>query len=129
MSTYIVFASFDKQKRCIVLFISCHSFKCRLLIALANFSGAAKDDKMKFAFMMYDEESTGSITHRELVKILRANHMAQSEAEVARKAETIIASLSKNDGTLSYDEMIVISKKFPNILFSTAGGLSSPTSP
>jgi serine/threonine-protein phosphatase 2B regulatory subunit len=100
-----------------------------LLIALANFSGAAKDDKMKFAFMMYDEESTGSITHRELVKILRANHMAQSEAEVARKAETIIASLSKNDGTLSFDEMIVISKKFPNILFSSAGGLSSPTSP
>jgi cytochrome oxidase assembly protein ShyY1 len=54
---------------------------------------------MKFAFVMYDEESTGSITHRELVKILRANHMARSEGEVARKAETIIAQCDKrNDG-------------------------------
>lgn len=94
------------------------------MIALANFLGAAKDDKMKFAFMMYDEESTGSITHRELVKILRANHMAKSEAEVARKAETIIASLSKNDGSLSYDDFVVVSKKFPNILFPTAGVLN-----
>ena len=100
-----------------------------MLIALANFSGAAKDDKMKFAFMMYDEESTGSITHRELVKILRANHMAKSEAEVARKAETIIASLSKNDGTLSYDDFVVVSKKFPNILFPVATGGITPTSP
>ena len=72
---------------------------------------------MKFAFMMYDEESTGYIAYRELIKILKANHMAKSEAEVARKAETIIASLSKNDGSLSFDDFVIVSKKFPNILF------------
>ncbi|KAL7549562.1 hypothetical protein ACHAWF_012833 [Thalassiosira exigua] len=89
-----------------------------LLIALANFTGAGKDDKMKFAFMLYDEESTGSITHRELVKILRANHMAKTEAEVSRKAETIIAQCDKrNDATITFDEFVVVSKKFPNILF------------
>ncbi|KAL3781442.1 hypothetical protein ACHAW5_001519 [Stephanodiscus triporus] len=90
-----------------------------LLIALANFSGAGKDDKMKFAFMLYDEENTGSITHRELVKILRANHMAKSEAEVSRKAETIIAQCDKrNDSSITFDEFVVVSKKFPNILAS-----------
>jgi len=89
-----------------------------LLIALANFTGAGKDDKMKFAFMLHDEESTGSITHRELVKILRANHMAKTEAEVSRKAETIIAQCDKhNDGIITFDEFVVVSKKFPNILF------------
>ncbi|KAL3796651.1 hypothetical protein HJC23_009951 [Cyclotella cryptica] len=89
-----------------------------LLIALANFTGAGKDDKMKFAFMLYDDDSTGSITHTELVKILRANHLAQTEAEVTRKAETIIAQCDKrNDGTISFDEFVVVSKKFPNILF------------
>jgi len=89
-----------------------------LLIALANFTGAGKDDKMKFAFMLYDEESTGSITHRELVKILRANHMAKAEAEVSRKAETIIAQCDKrSDGIVTFDEFVVVSKKFPNILF------------
>ena len=71
---------------------------------------------MKFAFMLYDEESTGSITHRELVKILRANHMAKMEAEVSRKAETIIAQCDKrNDGIITFDEFVVVSKKFPNM--------------
>ena len=74
--------------------------------------------RMKFAFMMYDEESTGSITHRELVKILRANHMARSEGEVARKAETILAQCDKrNDGSITFEEFVVVSTKFPNILF------------
>ena len=35
-----------------------------MLIALANFTGAGKDDKMKFAFMLHDEDNTGSITQR-----------------------------------------------------------------
>ena len=89
-----------------------------LLIALANFTGAGKDDKMKFAFQLHDEENTGSITHRELVKILTSNHMAKTEAEVARKAETIIAQCDKrNDGIITYDEFVIVSRKFPNILF------------
>lgn len=74
--------------------------------------------RMKFAFMLYDEDSVGSITHTELVKILRANHMAKTEAEVSRKAETIIAQCDKrNDGVITFDEFVVVSKKFPNILF------------
>lgn len=73
---------------------------------------------MKFAFMLCDEDSTGSITHQELVLILRANHMAKTEAEVTRKAETIIAQCDKrNDGTITFDEFVVVSRKFPNILF------------
>lgn len=73
---------------------------------------------MKFAFMLYDEENTGTITHLELVKILRANHMAKTEAEVSRKAETIIAQCDKlNDGIITFYEFVVVAKKFPNILF------------
>jgi|SaaInl74LU_5_DNA_1037368.scaffolds.fasta_scaffold09209_5 serine/threonine-protein phosphatase 2B regulatory subunit len=74
--------------------------------------------RMKFAFMLCDEDSTGSITHHELVLILRANHCAKTEAEVTRKAETIIAQCDKrNDGTITFDEFVVVSRKFPNILF------------
>ena len=91
-----------------------HYFACTALITnlpLVLF-------RMKFAFMLHDEDNTGSITHKELVKILRANHLAQTEAEVSRKAETIIAQCDKrNDGTISYDEFVVVAKKFPNILF------------
>ena len=74
--------------------------------------------RMKFAFMLCDEDNTGSITHHELFLILRANHMAKTEAEVTRKAETIISQCDKkSDGTITFDEFVVVSRKFPNILF------------
>lgn len=88
------------------------------LIGLSNFTGAGKDDKLKFAFMVFDEDGNGVITKQELVKILKANHMATADAEVARKAETIMSQADKDgDGVISFDEFVIVSKKFPNILF------------
>ncbi|GMI09894.1 hypothetical protein TrVE_jg13454 [Triparma verrucosa] len=88
------------------------------MIGLANFTGAGKDDKLKFAFMIFDEEGNGVITKGELTKILKANHMASSEAEVARKADTIMAQADKDgDGVVTFEEFVIVSKKFPNILF------------
>ena len=91
------------------------------MIGLSNFTGAGKDDKLKFAFMVFDEDGNGVITKQELVKILKANHMATNESEVARKAETIMSQADKDgDGVVSFDEFVVVSKKFPNILFVRA---------
>lgn len=88
------------------------------MIALSNFSGAEKDEKLKFAFLVFDEDGNGVITRQELMKILKANHMATSEAEVARKADTVMSQGDKDgDGVISFDEFAVVSKKFPNILF------------
>ena len=88
------------------------------LVALSNFSGAGKDDKLKFAFMVFDEDGNGMITKEELTKILKANHMASDDAEVARKADTILTQADKDgDGVVTFDEFVVVSKKFPNILF------------
>lgn len=60
------------------------------MIGLSNFTGASKEEKLKFAFMVFDEDGNGVITKQELLKILKANHMASSDAEVIRKAETIM---------------------------------------
>lgn len=88
------------------------------MIALSNFSGAEKDEKLKFAFMVFDEDGNGVITRQELLKILKANHMASNESEVARKADTIMSQGDKDgDGVISFDEFAIVSKKFPNILF------------
>lgn len=88
------------------------------LISVSNFTGASKEDKLKFAFMVFDEDGNGVLTKAELVHILKANHMAGSEAEVVRKAETILAQADKDgDGVITFDEYVVVSKKFPNILF------------
>jgi Ca2+-binding EF-hand superfamily protein len=73
---------------------------------------------LKFAFLLFDEDNNGVISKPELVKILKANHMARTDSEVYRKAETIMAQADKNgDGVMSFDEFAKVSKKFPNILF------------
>jgi serine/threonine-protein phosphatase 2B regulatory subunit len=63
------------------------------LIAVSNFTGAGKEDKLKFSFMCFDDEGNGVITKAELLKVLKANHMASHDAEVARKADTIMAQV------------------------------------
>lgn len=89
------------------------------LIAVSNYTGAGKEDKLKFAFMSFDEEGNGVITKAELLKILKSNHMASHDAEVARKADTIMAQADKDgDGVITFDEFVIVSKKFPNILVS-----------
>lgn len=88
------------------------------MIGLSNFTGAGKEEKLKFAFMVFDEDGNGVITKQELIKILKANHMATSDKEVMRKAETIMAQADRDgDGVVSFDEFVIVSKKFPNILF------------
>jgi len=88
------------------------------MIGLSNFTGAGKEEKLKFAFMVFDEDGNGVITKQELLKILKANHMASSDKEVIRKAETIMMQADKDgDGVINFDEFVVVSKKFPNILF------------
>ena len=88
------------------------------LIAVSNYTGAGKEDKLKFAFTAFDEEGNGVITKAELLKVLKANHFASHDAEVARKADTIMAQSDKDgDGVITFDEFVIVSKKFPNILF------------
>jgi Ca2+-binding EF-hand superfamily protein len=74
--------------------------------------------RMQFAFMLFDEENTGSITRTELVRILQSNHLAKTEAEVVRKADTIMAQCKKGyDDVISFDDFVIVARKFPNILF------------
>jgi hypothetical protein len=50
--------------------------------------------------------------------------MASNEREVARKADTIIAQADKDgDGVINYDEFVLVSKRFPNILYPSVSGV------
>ena len=90
------------------------------LIAVLNFTGAGDEDRLKFAFMSFDDEGNGVITKAELVTILKANHMASHDVEVTREADTIMSQGDKdNDGVLTFDDFLNVSRKFPNILFPT----------
>ena len=49
------------------------------------------------------------ITKGELTRILRANHMASCDAEVARKADTIMQQADKDgDGVMTFDSCVIV---------------------
>ncbi len=50
-----------------------------------------------------------------------ANHMAVSEKEVMKKAETVLAQADADgDGVITFDEFNLVAKRFPNILFAAS---------
>merc|ERR1711937_148747 len=88
------------------------------LLGLSNFASDDKTKKVKFCFLLYDEDRNGFITEEELIQVLKANHMATNEAQVIRKAKTIMRQADQNgDGKISPEEFMTIATKFPNILF------------
>lgn len=60
------------------------------------------------------------ITKAELMRVLMSNHMALSEKEVVKKAETVLAQCGDTEGVVSYDDYMKVARRFPNILFSSA---------
>lgn len=88
------------------------------LLGLSNFASDDKQKRVKFCFMLYDSDRNGFITEEELIQVLKANHMATNEAQVIRKAKTIMRQADQNgDGKISPEEFMTIATKFPNILF------------
>jgi Ca2+-binding EF-hand superfamily protein len=92
----------------------------QFLLSLMNFVSIPREQRIKFSFIMYDENRTGVITQVELEDILRGNHMTNL-ISVKRKAETVMKQISKDgmNGSITMNELIIISKKFPNILIPT----------
>jgi len=88
------------------------------LVGISSFLDASKDDRIKFAFQLFDEDKSGNISKAELLKILKANYLASSEQQVAKKADAIMRQADKDgDGQISYEEFVSVCKRFPNLLF------------
>jgi serine/threonine-protein phosphatase 2B regulatory subunit len=91
------------------------------LLSMLNFVDVDKDARIRFSFEMYDELKTGYISQAEVEEILKGNHML-SVASVRRKADTIMKQAnSTKKGSITMNEFVVVSKKFPNILLPAVG--------
>jgi Ca2+-binding EF-hand superfamily protein len=96
------------------------------LLSLMNYVSVDRDERIKFSFGMFDEGKTAFISQREIEEILRGNHML-SLPSVRRKAETVMKQAhSDKAGFINLREFLVVSKKFPNILFPTASIMNIP---
>lgn len=102
-----LFSFFDIEDR--------NTIDCReFLLSCLNFIVVDREERVKFSFEMFDDKLKGFITFSNIEEILRGNHMI-SLASVHRKAETIMKQV--NDKTVvTLNELMVICKKFPNIL-------------
>lgn len=90
------------------------------LVSMANLVATSKDQKVRFAFDVFDVDGSGSISRDELIKILKATHahLASNESALLRKADAIMLQGDKDgDGEISYEEFVKVSKRFSNILF------------
>eukprot|EP01039_Chlorochromonas_danica_P000161 gene162-170_t len=96
------------------------------LLSMMNYVAVDRDERIKLSFEMFDEAKTGFISQREVEEILRGNHILTLNS-VRRKAETVMKQAhSDRVGTINLREFLVVSKKFPNILFPTAGVTNIP---
>lgn len=87
------------------------------IVGMSNFGGEARDNKIKFAFSVYDLDGSGFIDSSEMGKIIRATNMS-TDKQVERKVEWLMRQCDTDgDGNISFDEFTQLSKKFPNIVF------------
>ena len=87
-----------------------------MLLGMLNFIEVDRVERIQFSFIMFDEMKTGYISHKEVEEILRGNHMI-GILSVQRKADTVMRQASSNAaGSITMNEFVVVSKKFPNIL-------------
>lgn len=89
-----------------------------LLLALNNFTGATKPQRVNFCFFLFDADQSGEIAVSELIEILQASHLSRDAEAIKKKADSILVQADKDgSGTVSLEEFIVIANRFPNILF------------
>ena len=89
-----------------------------LCFAVLCLLAKSKDEKIKYAFMIFDFDQDGFISEKELVRILRSSYVAAREDQVLTKAGAILRQADSNkDGNLSFEEISAIDKRYPNLLF------------
>eukprot|EP00438_Fugacium_kawagutii_P028870 Skav207635 [mRNA] locus=scaffold1172:32876:36861:+ [translate_table: standard] len=70
------------------------------IVVLSRYTAAAKTEKLKFAFMMFDEDGSGLIDRRELVEMLRASFVVEgfSPEELEERADKACGDRCKPRG-------------------------------
>ena len=92
-----------------------------LVISLSNFSNAKRLEKLKFGFLIIDEQGNDAINKKDLLKFLRINLSDMLSTEVAFRAVKIF-ELAEEDpenpkAQISYEKFMSIAKSSGHLFF------------
>jgi serine/threonine-protein phosphatase 2B regulatory subunit len=96
------------------------------MVSISNYAADFKtEDKIKFAFQIFDVDNSNHLSRDELQNILKANYMAPSVDEnIKRKANAVFNSADiDNSGDISLEEFVVVANKFPSLLFPLSASM------
>lgn len=100
------------------------------IVGMSNVGSEARENKISFAFSIYDLDGSGYIDASEMRKIIRATNLS-TDKQVERKVEWLMRQCDTDgDGNISFEEFTQLSKKFPNIVFpafNLAGSMAGLT--
>lgn len=90
------------------------------IVVLSRYTTAARAEKLKFAFMMFDEDSSGYIERDELLRMMQASFVVEgySQAELEDKADQVFEFLNlPRDGVVSYDDFLQLAKAQTGMIY------------
>merc|ERR1712098_669108 len=62
------------------------------MVGLSSYTNSTGEEKLKFAFMMFDEDQNGFLEREELMKILRSNFPDLPPEALDRRADSVYQS-------------------------------------
>mmetsp|Transcript_22013 Transcript_22013/g.48653 ORF Transcript_22013/g.48653 Transcript_22013/m.48653 type:complete len:351 (+) Transcript_22013:72-1124(+) len=90
------------------------------IVILSRYTSAAKTEKLKFAFMMFDEDCSGYIEREELVEMLLASFIVEgfSRQEIDDKCDAIYDFLGlPRDGVVSYEDFMKLAASKHDMIY------------
>eukprot|EP00873_Tetraselmis_striata_P001499 jgi/Tetstr1/421763/TSEL_012667.t1 len=107
--------------------LSCDDFVDSMLILRHG----TVDDRLSFAFRLYDIDQSGAIEKADIVKMLRVcleeNRMKLDDEQLARMASGMMNTLdADHDGALSPSDFAQIESKYPGLALLHVGPLKPP---
>eukprot|EP00397_Hematodinium_sp_SG-2012_P030435 GEMP01032236.1.p1 GENE.GEMP01032236.1~~GEMP01032236.1.p1 ORF type:complete len:363 (+),score=53.23 GEMP01032236.1:28-1116(+) len=92
------------------------------IVGLSNCTSSSREERVRFAFMMFDEDCSGFIERLELCKILKANFISQraNDAEINKRVDKILEIAGVGpQGKLDFTQFLHVSNTMPGIMFPT----------
>eukprot|EP00397_Hematodinium_sp_SG-2012_P056692 GEMP01070205.1.p1 GENE.GEMP01070205.1~~GEMP01070205.1.p1 ORF type:complete len:262 (+),score=54.95 GEMP01070205.1:256-1041(+) len=91
------------------------------LVAMSAYSSSSRDDKLKFSFMLFDEDQSGYLERNEVVKIVTATAHDLSKDSIQMRVNELYALLKLPPrAALSYENFQELIRQRPHLVALTS---------